>query len=314
MQYEIFTTQNKNKWVLQLHKFPENLRDVYFTPKFCELSEINGEGKAECFFYSEDGFYGMYIYLRKVDEFGNENIRTPYGYGGCIVSKDNPKAIENFENCFLQYAKKENFKKEFIRFHPLIKNQFIFSKNIKIEQNRDIIYLPLTNIDDIWKNEISSKNRNMIRKAEKNGLEVRILNENEFHLFKDLYIQRMKNLNTNEFYYFSDKYFEYLKDLLRFNGVVLGVFYNNKIIASACFFAYGKYFHYHLAGSDSNYLTLSPNNLLLYKAIQIACENNYKTFLFGGGKTSDSDDSLYKFKKSFSNHSEGFYIGERMHN
>ena len=42
--------------------------------------------------------------------------------------------------------------------------------------------------------------------------------------------------------------------------------------------------------------------------------SDLKYLHFGGGRTNDQNDSLLKFKKSFSNTLSEFYIGEKIHN
>lgn len=71
-----------------------------------------------------------------------------------------------------------------------------------------------------------------------------------------------------------------------------------------------KYGHYHLEGSNHGYSSLGANNLLLWKT---ACEMRkmgVELFHLGGGYDSEPDNSLFKFKKAFSNNTQDFYIGK----
>ena len=77
---------------------------------------------------------------------------------------------------------------------------------------------------------------------------------------------------------------------------------------------YGNYFHYHLSGSKKDALRLSPNNLLLWEAIQYAQKHGYKKMHFGGGLSDSTEDNLFKFKSRFSKNYADFYIGKRIHN
>ena len=72
------------------------------------------------------------------------------------------------------------------------------------------------------------------------------------------------------------------------------------------------YGHYHLEGSDKTYSGFGANNYLLWRA---ACEMHdlgVQKFHLGGGTSSFPDDSLYKFKKTFSRNEERFYIGKEI--
>ena len=167
--------------------------------------------------------------------------------------------------------------------------------------------------EEIWNHQIISKNRNMIRKAEKCGLKYRA----EFDYlssdsFKSLYNSTMRRLNADEFYFFNDDYFvEYKK---RINGFLSVVSLDGKIIGSALFMMYGVFGHYHLAGSDREYSSLGINNYMLWNTIKVMKQNGILFFHLGGGTSDLPDDSLFKFKKSFSSNECNFYIGKWIFN
>ena len=72
--------------------------------------------------------------------------------------------------------------------------------------------------------------------------------------------------------------------------------------------------HYHLSASDYNFRNVGATNLLLYETALWGNANGYRTFHLGGGLGS-SEDSLYKFKKSFNRYSERrFFIGKKWFN
>ena len=97
--------------------------------------------------------------------------------------------------------------------------------------------------------------------------------------------------------YFDDRYY---KDFVKNNpnsflGVVL---LDNKVISAAIFMYDGIYGHYHLSGSDKQYLNYSPNNFMLYRSALELKKRGVELFHLGGGTTSDQDDSLFAFKKN----------------
>ncbi len=242
------------------------------------------------------------------------NISSFYGYGGPISSTCDEAIIANFEESFLEYCRNNSITSEFIRFHPLLGNHKMFNKNIQIEFNRKTVYLNLEScIEDIRKKEISSKCRNMITKANRNELTIRILELDKIIDFVNMYKSNMQRLSAKGFYYFSDGYFMGLREMLAENGFLIGVFLKDRLISVGVFLKYGDYFHYHLAASDKDYLKYAPNNLLLDYAISLAKSNHCKVIHFGGGRTIDQKDSLLKFKQSFSTHNASFYVGFRNH-
>lgn len=311
----IVLDSNSDKWNHHLFNHTNNLKDIYYTSDYCKLYEQNGDGKAKLFVYKKENNTAIYPFmLNEIDEYDLDkkyyDIESAYGYGGPVTDSYDEMFLSDFENAFLKYCRESNIVAEFIRFHPLIKNEEIFSKNINILHNRITVYLDLTKGEDrIWNEDIKSKNRNMIRKAEKSGLTIEI--SNDYKIFESIYCKTMNKVQANNYYYFDEKYY---KGMNNDNYILLNVKKEKSIIASAIFMKYGDYFHYHLSGSIEEYLKFAPNNLLLWEAIKLACKSGSKWFHFGGGLSDSLDDNLFKFKSSFSKDTADFYIGKRIHN
>ncbi|SMC23227.1 Acetyltransferase (GNAT) domain-containing protein [Clostridium acidisoli DSM 12555] len=305
------------KWDLYLNKLPIHIQDIYYTCEYYKMYELNGDGIGKLFvYYDNDGKIALYPFmLNEIKGYDLEDkyydIETAYGYGGPIVNCHDKKFIESFENCFVDYCKENNIVAEFIRFHPLIRNENIFDKSIEILHNRITVCLDLSKGKDrIWNEDIKSKNRNMIRKAKKNGLFVQ--ESKDFETFKKIYNSTMNKVDADGYYYFDDRYYEEIQK--NNNYILLNVKKDDLVIASAIFMGYGEYFHYHLAGSLKEYLKFAPNNLLLWEAIKYGQAKGYKKMHFGGGLTNSTEDNLFKFKSSFSREYTDFYIGKRIHN
>ncbi|MVX62345.1 peptidoglycan bridge formation glycyltransferase FemA/FemB family protein [Clostridium chromiireducens] len=312
----IVLDSNSDEWNNYLFNITENLQDIYYTSDYYKLYEQNGDGKAKLFVYKEGSNIAIYPFmLNEIDEYDLDekyyDIESAYGYGGPLTNNYDEIFLNSFENEFLKYCSENKIIAEFIRFHPLIKNEKIFNKNIKIIHNRSTVYLDLTKgVDRIWSEDIKSKNRNMIRKAEKSGLEVEVCND--YETFRNIYSKTMNKVEANDYYYFDEKYYEQMNT--SDNYVLLNIKKTDVIIASAIFMKYGEYFHYHLAGSLKEYLKFAPNNLLLWEAIKVGCKSGAKWFHFGGGLSDSLEDNLFKFKSSFSKCTADFYIGKRVHN
>ena len=311
---KVFST-DEVEWNKYIQKLPVKMQDIYYTSEYYKIQEVNGDGIARIFIYEEDDKLACYPFLMN-EIVGYEleekcyDIETAYGYGGPTVSSCDDRFLERFEKAFDEYCSKNNIVAEFIRFHPLLKNENIFKKDIKVIHNRTTVCLKLEELEeDLWKTQIISKNRNVIRKAEKCGLTVEF--EEDLESFIKIYEETMDKVNAGEYYYFSKEYYKCLEDL---DNTYISIKFEEKIIATAIFMKHGDYFHYHLAGSLKEYLKYSPNNLLLWSAIKYANENGYKIMHFGGGLSDSLDDNLFKFKKSFSKDTCDFYIGKRVHN
>ena len=78
---------------------------------------------------------------------------------------------------------------------------------------------------------------------------------------------------------------------------------------------YNKHYaHCHLIGSNDLSRKLSANNMLHHEVIKWSKINNLNVLHFGGGVTNDEDDAVLKFKRSFSNQTHDFFVGERIIN
>lgn len=321
--FNILNLSDTYKWNKYLHMLPIKQQDIYFTPEYYELSENNGEGKALCFVFKKDGNIALYPFLKNnINNLGYDldkeyyDIQGAYGYNGIISSTYNEDFIESFYKTFNEFCCDENIIAEFIRSHSLLENHKFSNNYINQELNRITVYLDLQcEYSEIWKNSFSSNNRNMIRKAQKNNIEIKILNtDNDYYNFNNIYINTMDNVNASNYYYFNNQYFKNYKNLLKNNQKLFAAFYNEINICSLLLMIYGDYCHYHLSARIKQYSNLGANNLILDSAIKYGKLNNCKYFHFGGGSSIDGSDSLFKFKSDFSKKTKEFYIGGKVHN
>jgi len=287
--------------------------DTYFTENYVKLYASDSE-KAICFYYINDDFCLLFPFLKRTFLFqGQEyhDFETAYGYGGPLWNRDVSEFIEMGLVCFSQLCKREHYVAGFIRFHPLLNNQKHSEIVAQIIPERRTIDIDLhENIEDIWMHEIHTKNRNVIKKGIKSGL-VFHLDENFVHLeeFIKLYNHTMNKVSAEDFYYFSKEYYNRFVHLITHSFLAYATF-DDKIVAAALFFYSNKLGHYHLAGSDRNYLKISPNNFLLWNVAKEMRTRGIERFHLGGGNNADEKNSLFCFKSRFSKHTNQFYIGK----
>ena len=320
MTYNILSLSDNKLWRTVLEKLPSQQRDVYFTPEYYSLYQNYGDGEALCFVYEKDGNIVLYPFLKNpITPLGYEldkeyyDIQGAYGYNGLIASTDNAEFIAEFWKAFDAWCQENDIFAEFTRFHPLLNNQRVASPKMKTFFSRHTVSLDLTlSEDDIWKTQISSKNRNMIRKAEKEG--VTIVESDDYETFKRLYDGTMTNLHAEDFYFFPQLYYDEFKQTFKDKSMLCLAMLDGKPIAGSIFMFTDDYAHYHLSGRDREYSRYAANNLILWYAIRKAKERGCKWFHFGGGTTGDGGDSLLKFKKEFSKTETEFWIGKRVHN
>ncbi len=321
--YKIFNTRNKLEWQNALQENNLCFADIYYSPEYYEIYQNNGDGTAQCFYFEDDGKIALYPFLiNSINKLGFNlgreyyDIQGAYGYNGVIYSSMENDFIGNFHKTFNEYCFQNNIIAEFTRFNPLLDNQEFSRNNLETIYDRKTVIIDLSNsYEQIWGSEYTSNNRNMVRKAKKNNIEIiKTRGLNEILKFAELYRETMNNLNSDDYYKFSDEYFSNLHNLLATHYNLFMAYFNGNLIAGSLFLNYGKHFHYHLSARKKEFSQLAANNLIIDSAIKFAIENNFNYLHLGGGTDRKEDNTLFKFKKNFSQELKEFYIGKKVHN
>ena len=288
--------------------------DVYYLSGYVKAFQIHGDGDPQLLYYEADGLKAIYVYMkRKTAIEGYYDSVTPYGYGGVLFDGDTSEQnLQAFWKAYVEKMKEEGIVDNFVRYHPVLANAAPMKQISTVIDLGKTIAFDLASPDVIWEN-ITSKNRNMIRKAEKNGITIEhgkgmdLLDK-----FTEIYNATMDKDHAEEYYYFKRPFYESIDRDLQDNYEMFYAMYEGRPIAmSIMIFANGR-LNYHLSGSDIEYRNLAPSNLLLYKAALWGCEQGCKTFHLGGGVGS-GEDNLYKFKAAFNKNSDyQFSIGKEI--
>lgn len=230
---------------------------------------------------------------------------TPYGYGGpltdTIISEESQKL---FKSEISAYCREHKVVSQFVRFHPLLKNYEVLPEVIETRYLRDTVYIDTASSELIMAN-MDSKNRNMVRKAQKSGVTIVKKDITEFDVFVSMYEETMKKNGAEEYYTFHRDYFESLRTM-KDNAFILYAMYEDIPISGSIMYYNDRYMHYHLSGSNTEYRKYSPSNLLLYEAACWASEHGIKQFHLGGGMA--PNDSLFGFKKQFNKNGRASFV------
>ena len=308
----LFNLSQSAEWDTTVRSFGEY--DVYYLSGYVKAFQIHGDGDPQLLYYEGNGLRAIYVYMkRKTAIDGYYDSVTPYGYGGVLfdgdTSEENRKA---FWAAYVAKMREEGIVDNFVRYHPVLKNAEPMKAISTVIDLGKTIAFDLLSPEVIWEN-IISKNRNMIRKAEKNGITIEhgkgmdLLDK-----FTEIYNATMDKDHAEAYYYFKRPFYESIDRDLNDNYEMFYAMYEGKPIAmSIMIFANGR-LNYHLSGSDIEYRNLAPSNLLLYKAALWGYEQGCTTFHLGGGVGS-GEDNLYKFKAAFNKNSDyQFSIGKEI--
>ena len=309
---KIIDLSHSPEWDATVKSFVE--WDVYYLCGYVKAFHIHGDGDPYLLYYESGDLRAIYVYMRrKTSLYGVFDSVTPYGYGGVLFEGNaSEKNKAAFWNEYLATMEEEHIIDNFVRYHPVLKNAGPMKSVSNVIDLGKTIAFDLTSPELIWEN-IIGKNRNMIRKAEKNGIEIRHGNSLDLFVdFKRIYNATMDKDHAEQYYYFGDAFYESIHNDLHDNYEMFYAVLGEQIIAMSIMLFANKQMHYHLSGSMMDYRNLAPSNLLLYKAALWGCEHGFKTFHLGGGVGS-GEDNLYKFKAAFNKNSDyQFSIGKQV--
>ena len=300
------------EWDATVRSFSEH--DVYYLSGYVKAFQIHGDGDPYLLYYEDNGLRAIYVYMRRKTALeGVYDSVTPYGYGGVLFDGDTSEANRQaFWKAYTEKMRAEGIVDNFVRYHPVLTNAVNMKFTDTVIDLGKTIAFDLESPEVIWDN-IISKNRNMIRKAEKNGITIEHRKGMDLlDQFTEIYNATMDKDHAEEYYYFKRPFYESIDRDLQDNYEMFYAMYEGRPIAmSIMIFANGR-LNYHLSGSDIAYRNLAPSNLLLYKVALWGYEQGCKTFHLGGGVGS-GEDNLYKFKAAFNKNSDyQFSIGKEI--
>lgn len=312
--FRILTISDSVEWDEIVKSFKEY--DVYYLSGYVKAFQIHGDGEPFLMYYNTPVLRAIYVYMRRSTCIeGIYDSITPYGYGGVLFEGDTTTTnIEDFWKGYRHKMNELNIVDGFIRYHPVLGNADYMRGVSDVIDLGKTIALDLTSTEVVWEN-IISKNRNMIRKAVKNGVSIHHAKSRDlFSDFMQIYNATMEKDNASEYYYFKEDFYHSIYNDLKDNHEIFYAVYENKIVSIAIILYANQQMHYHLSGSLVEYRNLAPSNLLLYEAALWGIEQGFKTFHLGGGVGS-GEDNLYKFKLAFNRNSDyHFSIGKQIYN
>lgn len=319
MSLKVFTLERAEEWDAVVRSFKDH--DVYWLSGYVKAFEIHGDGTPMLFCYDDGATRGINVVMKrdvakderfagKIPEGQYFDFATPYGYGGWIIEGENTGAL------FREYQDRlmhDCIVSEFVRFHPMVGNHICASSFYEVIRLGDVVHMDLSSPDEIW-NNIISKNRNMIRKAVKNG--IRIYNgrfPDIYEKFRMIYNGTMDKDAADKYYYFGEEFYKSVLEDLPQNAQVFWAEKDGQVIAASIMLAANCRMNYHLSGSVREFSSFAPTNLLLYKAALWGSANGYRTLYLGGGVGS-GEDSLFKFKRAFyKGDLNSFFIGKKIY-
>lgn len=279
-------------------KFVESHRDslLFHTLKYRNLILKITNSLPEYLIACDDGeIKGVLPLMIKEGPYGKVINSLPYyGSNGGILSVCTT-AKEMLMECYNQMVIKKEYISSVVVLNPfdpnLINNKFLNNEiDFRIGQ---ITFLrsDYTDIEDLII-DFHTKTRNMIRKALKSDVKVKVEND-QWEFLKRTHIENMRKINGKSK---SDDFFKYSKDVFS-AGKDYNIFVarkGNKIISALLVFYFGNTIEYYMPVIDQEYRSLQPLSLAISVAMLDGSSKGFEKWNWGG--TWESQEGVYRFK------------------
>ncbi|MBB5268166.1 GNAT family N-acetyltransferase [Algibacter amylolyticus] len=285
--------------------------DFYHTFDYHQLSKLDHETSILIKYHERDTVICLPLIIRPIEGTPFFDATSVYGYAGPL----NKNIGANFDNTNFKkhlnaFLKKQNIISVFSRLHPFIENQANILENIgAIKALGKVVYLDLQEPFEAQELGFSSTTKRYLRKAQK-MLDIKKINSlKALDAFIDLYYKNMDRVNAHKSYYFSKNYFLNFINSNEFEtDIICAVDKETKnTVSAALMIKTNGIIQYHLSGTHTDYLHLSPIRALFDKVRLDYSGTSFNYFNLGGG-LNNKQDSLFKFKSSLSNHYKSFKV------
>jgi FemAB-related protein (PEP-CTERM system-associated) len=216
--------------------------------------------------------------------FGRFMVSLPFvNYGGVLSSS------EDARRALLRHA--FQLARELRLSHIELRHTARLFPDLPAKHHKVSMHLKLApDSDSAWK-ALKNKERNLIRKAQKSDLDVRIGGVEHIDEFYRIFARNMRDLGTPVY---GRGFFESIFDAFPEQTRIFLVEFGGRAIAASITYAYRGHIEVPWASSLREFRDRCPNNLLYWTMIQYAIENRFEIFDFG---RSSPDDGPFRFKQ-----------------
>jgi len=239
------------------------------------LSEVHGHKLI--YLTVNEGVFALALVRSRI--FGDRLISLPFAdYGGPCAS--NPATAQSLVREGDALAGQSHVDFLEIRSPAEAHHHILEEEGFQRRDDYFTYILPLdSKLDELWRG-IGDKNRNMVRKAERNNLEIRMAADRDsVREFYRLYLKTMKKLGSPPQPY---RFFGRMWDLLHPDRLIMPMaMHDGKCIAGGIFFVHNGVMHHAYSCALREYLSLAPNELLQWWVINWGNKQGYRELDFG---------------------------------
>lgn len=301
MRYKSFTVKSRTEWDSYVQK--SLLHDVFHSWTYHSL---NTDGEPLLFVYQEDNvFIALPVVKRGIEGTDFCDMTSAYGYCGPIsnvnTTEISKNKLTNFKTAFRRFMTEENAVCIFSRLHPFINQCHLLETIGGVVENGTTLYIDLSSSIEDQRNGYEKRLSRQVRQMRQKGYLIKEAADiSEIRAFIDIYHKNMDRLHATSQYYFDEEYFTSILKLEGFDNKLLLIYDGVTLACGAIVLQSDTIIRNHLSATAADYLNESPSKLLTDEISVVGRKLGKKIFHLGGG-VGGKEDSLFKFKKRFSN-------------
>jgi len=218
--------------------------------------------------------------------FGNFLVSLPFvNYGGLLCDSEAAEAM------LLEEA--ERIRRSCGAAYTELRHVTHVARKLPTRRHKVTMILGLASSEEAQWKAFDAKLRNQIRKAQKNGLEVRRGGLECLDGFYEVFARNMRDLGTPVY---SKDFFRKALSVFPETTSIVEVTHQGRTIAAGIASWFGHTLEVPWASSIKDYKALCPNHMLYWNAICFAIKGGFREFDFG---RSTPDEGTYKFKEQW---------------
>ena len=300
---------SKAKWQAILNNIDGY--DFYHTYDYHSISK-NEDETAVLLVYKQDIYtIALPLLIRSIPDTDYFDATSVWGYTGPVCENINGNFDNSgFLNQLNEYLKLNNIISVFSRLNPFLKNQDnILKKAGSIEELHQVVNIDLTLSIENQRTIFSKTTKRYLNKYKKLFDFRTGSNDDDIDTFLNLYHENMDRVNAKKSYYFNR---QYIKNIINSNEFQTDLIFathkeTNEIASAAMMIKSNNIIQYHISGTKTKFLYLTPIRHIIDEMRTKGTEENYKYFNLGGG-LENVQDELFKFKSSFSKDFKSFQV------
>ncbi len=300
MSYKVISIQQEREWVYYVKN--AMVYDFYHTWHYHTLEK---RGEPLLFVYEDEDVYIAFpLVKRKIENSNYFDLTATYGYVGPISNKDyndlSSRFLDNFKSSFTNFMSVNGFVSVFSRLNPFIRQHQILGKIAESVDNGKTIYMDLTVPVEEQRACYDKRLGRQIRQLRKANYIVKETNSlNDIKTFTCMYNENMQRLHADPSYFHGEDYFIAILKNSESGSKLITIFEGDLMICGAIILYSCNVIRNHLSATKASHISQSPSKLLTDEISILGRKLGLKYFHLGGG-LGGKEDSLFKFKCSFS--------------